>query len=80
MGREHNAQALDVDRRAQRTYERAIKEPVMLRKQDLAAIAKELKSQGLQPGADAARTLAHMGITSERTHGRDYDRDFRPSR
>ena len=88
MGREHGAQALDVDRRAQRTYERAIKEPVMLRKQDLAAIAQELKSQGLQPGADAARTLAriangalaHTGITSERTHGRDYDRDFGPSR
>ena len=88
MDREHGAQALDVDRRAQRTYERAIKEPVMLRKQDLAAIAQELKSERLQPGADAARTLAriangalaHMGITSERTHGRDYDRDFGPSR
>ena len=88
LGREHGAQALDVDRRAQRTYARAIKEPVMLRKQDLAAIAQELKSQGLQPGADADRTLAriangalaHMGITSERTHGRDYDRDFGPSR
>ena len=88
MGREHGAQALDVDRRAQRTYERAIKEPVMLRKQDLAAIAQELKSQGLQPRADADRTLAriangalaHRGITSERTHGRDYDRDFEPSR
>ena len=88
MGREHGAQALDMDRRAHRTYERAIKEPVMLRKQDLAAIAQELKSQGLQSGAAADRTLAriakgalaHMGITSERTHGRDYDRDFGPSR
>ena len=77
MGREHAAQALDVDHRAQRTYKRAIKEPVVLPKQDLAAIAQELKSQGLQPGADADRTLAciangalaHMGITSERTHG-----------
>ena len=65
-----------------------MKEPVMLRKQDLAAIAQELKSQGLQPRADADRTLAriangalaHRGITSERTHGRDYDRDFGPSR
>ena len=88
MSREHGAQALDVDHRAQRTYERAIKEPVMLRKQDPAAIAQELKSQGLQPGPAADRTLAriangalaHMGITSERTHGRDYDHDFGPSR
>ena len=65
-------------------------EPVMMREKDLAAIAQELKSQGLQPGADADRALAsiangalaHMGITSERTHERDYDRtdDFGPSR
>ena len=88
LGREHSAQALEVDRRAQRTYERAMKEPVMLRQQDLAAIAQELKSQGLQPGVEADRALAriangalaHMGITSERTHERDYDRDFGPSR
>ena len=88
LGREHGAQALEVDRRAQRTYERAMKEPVMLRKQDLAAIAQELKHQGLQPGADADRALAriasgalaHMGLTPERTYERDYDRDFGPSR
>ena len=31
--------------------------------------------------ADIANgALAHMGITSERTHERDYDRDFGPSR
>ena len=59
LGREHSAQALEVDRRAQRTYERAMKEPVMLRQQDLAAIAQELKSQGLQPGVEADRALAH---------------------
>ena len=90
LGREHSAQALEVDRRAQHTYERAMHEPVMMREQDLAAIAQELKHQGLQPGADADRALAsiasgalaHMGITPERTHGRDYDRtdDFGPSR
>ena len=56
----------------------------------------ELKSQGLQPGVEADRALAsiangalasiangalaHMGITSERTHERDYDRDFGLSR
>ena len=42
-------------------------EPVTVREQDLAAISQE---------------LAHMGITPERTHGRDYDRtdDFGPSR
>ena len=88
LGHEHSAQALEVDRRAQRTNERAMKEPVMLRQQDLAAIAQELKSQGLQPGVEAGRALAriangalaHMGITSERTHERDYDRDFGPSR
>ena len=92
LGREHSAQAREVDRRAQHAYERTMKEPVMMRDQDLAAIAQELKSQGLQPGADADRALvsiargalAHMGITPERTpertHGRDYDRDFGPSR
>ena len=78
-----------MDRRAQHTYERSMSEPVMLRQQDLAAIAQELKSQGLQPGVEADRAiariangaLAHMGsITSERTHERDYDRDFGPSR
>ena len=45
-------------------------------------------ARGLQPGADAERALAsiasgglaHMGITPERTQGRDYDRDFGPSR
>ena len=90
LGREHSAQALEVDRRAQYAYERTMHEPVMMREQDLAAIAQELKHQGLQPGADADRALAsiasgalaHMGITPERTHGRDYDRtdDFGPSR
>ena len=90
LGREHSAQALEVDRRAQHAYERTMNEPVMMREKDLAAIAQELKSQGLQPGADADRALAriangalaHMGITSERTHERDYDRtdDFGPSR
>ena len=88
LGREHSAQALEVDRRAQHTYERSMSEPVILRQQDLAAIAQELKRQGLQPGADAERALAsiasgglaHMGITPERTQGRDYDRDFGPSR
>ena len=88
LGREHGAQALEVDRRAQYAYERSMNEPVMMREQDLAAIAQELKHQGLQPGADAGRALAsiargglaHMGITPERTHGRDYDRDFGPSR
>ena len=88
LGREHGAQALQVDRRAQYAYERAMNEPVMMREQDLAAISQELKHQGLQPGADAERALAsiargglaHMGITPERTHGRDYDRDFGPSR
>ena len=39
-GRRRRANA--AGRGAQRTYERAIKEPVMLRKQDLAAIAQEL--------------------------------------
>ena len=78
------------DRRAQHAYERTMNEPVMMREKDLAAIAQELKSQGLQPGADADRALAsiangalaHMGITPERTHERDYDRtdDFGPSR
>ena len=90
LGREHGAQALEVDRRAQRTYERAMHEPVMMHRADLDAIAQELKHQGLQPGADADRALAsiargalaHMGITPERTHERDYDRtdDFGPSR
>ena len=90
LGRAHSAQALEVDRRAQYAYERTMHEPVMMREQDLAAIAQELKHQGLQPGADADRALAsiasgalaHMGITPERTHGRDYDRtdDFGPSR
>ena len=90
MGREHGAQALELDRRTQYTYERTMNEPVMMRREDLAAIAQELKSQGLQPGADADRALAsiangalaHMGITPEQTHGRDYDRtdDFGPSR
>ena len=88
LGREHSAQALEVDRRAQHTYERAMHEPVMMRAKDLAAIAQELKNQGLQQGAAADRALAsiangalaHMGITSERTHERDYDRDFGPSR
>ena len=90
LGREHSAQALEVDRRAQYAYERTMHDPVMMREQDLAAIAQELKHQGLQPGADADRALAsiasgalaHMGITPERTHGRDYDRtdDFGPSR
>ena len=86
---ELGAQALEVDRRAQHAYERAMNEPVTVREQDLAAISQELKHQGLQPGADADRALAsiasgalaHMGITPERT-GRDYDRtdDFGPSR
>ena len=92
LGRAHSAQAREADRRAQHAYERTMKEPVMMRDQYLAAIAQELKSQGLQPGADADRALvsiargalAHMGITPERTpertHGRDYDRDFGPSR
>ena len=79
LGREHGAQALEVDRRAQRTYERAMHEPVMMHRADLDAIAQELKHQGLQPGADADRALAsiargaqaHMGITPERTHERD---------
>ena len=50
LGREHGAQALEVDRRAQYAYERAMKEPVMIREQDLVEIAQELKHQGLQPG------------------------------
>ena len=77
LGREHSAQALEVDRRAQHTYERSMSEPVMLRQQDLAAIAQELKSQGLQPGVEADRAiariangaLAHRGITLERERG-----------
>ena len=90
LGREHGAQALEVDRRAQHTYERAMHEPVTLHREDLDAITQELKSQGLQPGAEGDRALAsiargglaHMGITPERTQGRDYDRtdDFGPSR
>ena len=91
LGREHSAQALEVDRRAQHAYERTMNEPVMMREKDLAAIAQELKSQGLQPGPDADRALAsiasgalqrQLGLTPERTHGRDYDRtdDFGPSR
>ena len=50
LGREHGAQALEVDRRAQRTYEHAMHEPVMMHREDLDAIAQELKHQGLQPG------------------------------
>ena len=91
LGREHGAQALEVDRRAQRTYEHAMHEPVMMHREDLDAIAQELKHQGLPPGADADRALAsiasgalqrQLGLTPERTHGRDYDRtdDFGPSR
>ena len=91
LGREHGAQALEVDRHAQRTYERAMHEPVMMHRKDLDAIAQELKHQGLQPGVDADRALAsiasgalqrQLGLTPERTHGRDYDRtdDFGPSR
>ena len=90
LGREHGAQALELDRRTQYTYERTMKEPVTLHREDLDAIAQELKHQGLQPGADADRAFAsvasgalvHMGITPERTHEPDYDRtdDFGPSR
>ena len=92
LGREHSAQALEVDRRAQRTYEWAMKEPVMLRNQDHAAIVQELKSQGLPPGGEADRALvsiangalAHMGITPERPHDREPTRgpdiDIGPSR
>ena len=77
-----------MDRRAQYAYERAMNEPVTVHKADRDAITQELARQGLQPGADAERALAsiargglaHMGITPERTHGRDYDRDFGPSR
>ena len=77
-----------MDRRAQYAYERAMAEPVTMREKDLAAISQELARQGLQRGTDAERALAsiargglaHMGITPERTHGRDYDRDFGPSR
>ena len=90
LGRAHGTQAREVDRRAQDVYERAMDEPVTMREQDLAAISQEMKRQGLPPGADADHAivsiargaLAHMGITPERTHGRDYDRtdDFGPSR
>ena len=66
-------------------------EPVTLHREDLDAIAQELKHQGLQPGVEADRALAsiasgalqrQLGMTPERTHGRDYDRtdDFGPSR
>ena len=76
--------------RAQHAYERAMAEPVTVHKEDRDAISQELARQGLQPGADAERALAsiargdlqrQMGITPERTHGRDYDRtdDFWPS-
>ena len=67
--REHGAQALELDRHTQRTYERAMKEPVMLREQDLAAIAQELKHQGLQPGADADRALAEHRQRRPGAHG-----------
>ena len=91
LGREHGAQALELDRRTQYTYERTMKEPVTLHREDLDAIAQELKHQGLQPGVEADRALAsiasgalqrQLGMTPERTHGRDYDRtdDFGPSR
>ena len=91
LGREHSAQALEVDRRAQYAYERAMRGPVTLHREDLDAIAQELKHQGLQPGVEADRALAsiasgalqrQLGMTPERTHGRDYDRtdDFGPSR
>ena len=90
LGREHGAQAREVDRRAQYAYERAMDEPVTLHREDFAALKQELKHHGLQPGADgdaalasiARGGLAHMGITPERTHERDYDRtdDFGPSR
>ena len=91
LGREHGAQALELDRRTQYTYERTMHEPVMMRREDLDAIAQELKHQGLQPGVEADRALAsiasgalqrQLDLTPERTHGRDYDRtdDFGPSR
>ena len=91
LGREHGSQALELDRRTQYTYERTMHEPVMMRREDLDAIAQELKHQGLQPGVEADRALAsiasgalqrQLGLTPERTHGRDYDRtdDFGPSR
>ena len=93
LGRAHGAQAREADRRAQHVYDHALREPVTLHREDLAAISQELKHQGLQPGADADRALAsiargdlarQLGLTpertQERTHGRDYDRDFGPSR
>ena len=91
LGRAHGAQALELDRSMQYVYERTMKEPVTMHREDLDAIAQELKHQGLQPGADADRALAsiasgdlarQLGLTPERTHGRDYDRtdDFGPSR
>ena len=43
LGRAHGAQALEVDRRAQRTYERAMHEPVRMHREDRDAIAQELK-------------------------------------
>ena len=56
------AQALEVDHRAQYAYERAMHEPVTLHREDLDAIAQELKHQGLQPGVEADRALARVGV------------------
>ncbi len=88
LGRAHSVQAQAMDRRAQHAYAHAMREPVTVRTQDLAAIAQDLQRQGLQPGAEAERALAsiahgdlaHMHITLERPSGPDRTDDFGPSR